>query len=88
MQFNFEYDDDVFEQPDLEDDFPLGDGDAAMDATVDCPYCGEPNEIALDPGSGTHQRYVEDCQVCCNPWTVTVVYADDGSADVHLETAG
>jgi hypothetical protein len=88
MQFNFEYDDEVYEQPDLDEDFPLGDGTADTDATVDCPYCGEANHVALDPGSGTRQTYVEDCQVCCQPWLVTVSYAEDGTADVHVETNG
>ena len=42
-----------------------------------CPYCGEIVEIALDPGSGSRQEYVEDCQVCCRPWQVFVVYDND-----------
>ena len=38
---------------DLNEEFPLGDGTAEIDAVVHCPYCGEINEIALDPGSGS-----------------------------------
>ena len=68
----------------LEDEFPLGDGTADTDALVACPYCGETNEIALDPGSGARQDYVEDCQVCCRPWQVAVSYAADGSAAVRV----
>jgi len=68
--------------PRLDEAFPLGDGVADDGAVVYCPYCGEPNEIALDPGSGSHQRYVEDCQVCCQPWQVIVHYLPDGSAAV------
>jgi hypothetical protein len=68
----------------LDADFPLGDGTADMGAIVSCPYCGEPNEIGLDPGSGEQQEYVEDCQVCCRPWRVVVHYGHDGSADVTL----
>jgi hypothetical protein len=71
----------------LDDDFPLGDGTASTEAEVRCPYCGEPNEIALDPGGGSSQEYVEDCQVCCRPWRVFVSYEADGSATVALETA-
>jgi len=37
------------------------------EAVIVCPYCGEPNEIALDAGSGSVQEYEEDCQVCCRP---------------------
>ena len=69
----------------LDDDFPLGDGTADTEAEVTCPYCGESVTIGLDPGSGTVQEYVEDCQVCCRPWTVTVSYAEDGTATVEVE---
>lgn len=71
----------------LDDDFPLGDGTVDTTATVDCPYCGEENEIAVDPGSGASQEYVEDCQVCCQPWRVFVTYDDSGAVHVHLEAA-
>jgi len=54
----------------LDAGFPLGDGTADTGATVHCPCCGEAVEIALDPGSGTRQAYVEDCEVCCRPFEV------------------
>jgi hypothetical protein len=68
------------------DDFDREAPDVLADdeATVWCPYCGEPNEIALDLGSGAHQSYVEDCQVCCQPWQVTVRFARDGAATVTV----
>jgi hypothetical protein len=69
---------------DLDEEVPAGDETVEIDAVVCCPYCGEMNEIALDPGSGTLQEYVEDCQVCCRPWLVRVRYARDGTADVSL----
>ncbi len=69
---------------DLEDDFPLGDGTAANEALVQCPYCGESVELALDPGSGPSQDYVEDCAVCCRPWRVSVHYGSAGEADVSV----
>jgi hypothetical protein len=71
----------------LDEAFPLGDGTAAMEAEVACPYCGELVTIGLDPGSGAAQRYEEDCQVCCRPWTVSVWYGEDGEADVAVEAA-
>ena len=74
--------------PDDEDltdiDFPLGDGTAETEATVYCPYCNESVEITLDPGGGSAQEYVEDCEVCCQPWTVSVRYRNDGGADVTI----
>ena len=72
-------------EDELDEEFPLGDGTAETDATVTCPYCGEVNEIGLDPGGGAHQEYVEDCQVCCRPWRVLVEYLPDWSAMVEVE---
>ena len=54
------------------------------EARVVCPYCGEIVEIGLDPGSGAVQQYVEDCQVCCQPWSVAVSYDEDGQAHVSV----
>jgi hypothetical protein len=68
----------------LDADFPLGDGTAETAAHVSCPYCGEPNEIALDPGSGGEQEYVEDCHVCCRPILMYVKYGRDGRAQVEV----
>jgi hypothetical protein len=68
----------------LDEDFPLGDGTADMNAVVVCPYCGAGVDIALDPGSGTTQDYVEDCEVCCQPWRVAVTYQADGQAAVTI----
>ena len=42
---------------------------------VTCPSCGEQVEIYVEPDvSGT---FVQDCEVCCNPWLVRV----SGSGD-------
>jgi hypothetical protein len=71
-------------EADLDEDFPLGDGTADTDAWVTCPYCAQEVEIALDPGSGPAQEYVEDCEICCRPWQVSVAYDDEGHASVSL----
>ncbi len=73
---------------DLDEEFPLGDGVADTEGEVICPYCGEAVVIALDPGGGSDQSYVEDCQVCCQPWLVHVSYGADGEAMVSVEPAG
>jgi hypothetical protein len=70
----------------LDDDYPLGDGTADLAADVVCPYCAEEAVIALDPGSGPSQAYVEDCPVCCQPWQVNVRYEADGSATVSVSS--
>ena len=67
-----------------DEEFDLGDGTADTEATVQCPWCGEQNEIAIDPGSGEAQDYVQDCEVCCRPWSVRVTYGVDGAADVAV----
>ena len=38
---------------------------------VTCPYCGEELEIYVEPE--VRGSFVQDCEVCCNPWRVTVV---------------
>ena len=72
------------EKDQLNADFPLGDGTADTSAVVYCPYCNESVEITLDPGSGAHQEYVEDCEICCQPWTVSVNYGEGGRAEVSI----
>ena len=37
---------------------------------VTCPYCGEQVEIYLEPD--VRGTFVQDCEVCCNPWRVRV----------------
>ncbi len=84
MRFAFDPEPDDF---DLDRDFPLGDGTADVEGEVTCPYCGEAIAVALDPGSGQRQDYVEDCQVCCQPWRVHVEYDADGHATVTATAA-
>jgi hypothetical protein len=38
-------------------------------AIVQCPYCGESIDVAVDP-SVPRQEYIEDCPVCCRPMTI------------------
>jgi hypothetical protein len=42
---------------------------------VTCPFCGEEVEIYVEPD--VHGTFVQDCEVCCNPWLVRV----SGSGD-------
>jgi hypothetical protein len=52
---------------------------------VTCPYCGEELEIDLEPDMAG--RFVQDCEVCCNPWSVSITsdgderYVDISRAD-------
>lgn len=36
-----------------------------------CPYCWEQISMLVDV-SQTHQKYIEDCEICCNPIQITV----------------
>jgi hypothetical protein len=40
------------------------------DVLVICPYCGEEIEIRVE--QDVRGSFVQDCEVCCNPWTVRV----------------
>jgi hypothetical protein len=55
-----------------------------MDSEVQCPYCGEWITIFVDPGGGEVQTYVEDCAVCCRPWTVHAVEEERGGYAVAV----
>ena len=50
---------------------------------VQCPYCGEWQAIVLDEESVG--QMVQDCEVCCEPWQMTVRRAPSGRTSVTLE---
>lgn len=37
-----------------------------------CAYCGEENDLFVDPEGGTRQALTEDCAVCCRPNALTI----------------
>ena len=50
-----------------------------------CPYCGETVDLEVDEQGVSHEEYVEDCPVCCRPWTVVVSRGGDSDGiEVHL----
>ena len=53
---------------------------AQIETAVECPYCGEPITLLIDP-SVPQQHYIEDCQVCCQPMQVSFE-----TEDAHLLT--
>ena len=36
-----------------------------------CPYCWESISMLID-NSQSQQRYIEDCEVCCNPIQILI----------------
>jgi hypothetical protein len=51
---------------------------------VTCPYCGETVEIYVE--SDVKGSFVQDCEVCCNPWRVRVTGRGE-NRDVHVTRA-
>jgi hypothetical protein len=51
---------------------------------VRCPYCRDWIDLYVDPD--TTGTFVEDCAVCCRPWTVTVE-RDAGRLRVQVSRA-
>ncbi|MBU2710957.1 CPXCG motif-containing cysteine-rich protein [Zooshikella harenae] len=41
--------------------------------TLQCPYCGEPFNAAIEPLCDI-QDFIEDCQICCRPIRLVVDY--------------
>jgi hypothetical protein len=54
--------------------------DNPVDEAFICAYCFEENSIFVDPSGGSHQAYVEDCQVCCRPNRLFIEWDDDNSS--------
>jgi hypothetical protein len=54
---------------------------------VTCPYCGEVVDFFVDDSGGRHQRYVEDCAVCCRPIELFVTTDEDGEPRVVVDRA-
>jgi predicted DCC family thiol-disulfide oxidoreductase YuxK len=52
-------------------------------AWVTCPYCFEEVEIFLE--ADLAGELVWDCEVCCNPWQLTVRRDRDGDLEVRAE---
>jgi hypothetical protein len=38
--------------------------------TIQCPFCGQSFDVAVDIGLA-NQRFTTDCEVCCRPFEVT-----------------
>ena len=54
-------------------DLESGAGSDSLEDFVEigCPYCGEAITVRVDVAAGD-QSYIEDCQVCCQPITLSI----------------
>jgi hypothetical protein len=56
-------------------------------AVYTCPFCGEENELFVEPEDGAEQILTEDCSVCCRPIDITVrIVNDEVIADTAANT--
>ena len=53
------------------------------DVTVTCPYCSQSMQIRVDHLAGRRQRFVYDCEVCCQPMAVDL--ETDGREVLRIE---
>lgn len=55
-------------------------------ATIACPWCGERQELFLEPApSGGEQRYVEECRECGRDYEVVYELDDAGAPRVRVD---
>lgn len=57
--------------------------DLLQTAAINCPYCGEINELLIDCSAGSRE-YVEDCQVCCQPMLLTLTVDDNAATGIEV----
>ena len=50
---------------------------------VQCPVCGAWQTLVVD--EDTEGSLVQDCEVCCAPWAITVRRSRSGRATVSVE---
>jgi hypothetical protein len=51
---------------------------------VECPYCGEQIDVYVE--TDVRGSFVQDCEVCCNPWRVQV-HEDEGERSLTVTRA-
>ena len=49
---------------------------------VQCPWCWETISLYVDPD--TTGEFVEDCEVCCRPWSVRVTRSAGEASAVEV----
>ncbi|MDX1660240.1 MAG: CPXCG motif-containing cysteine-rich protein [Gemmatimonadota bacterium] len=61
-------------------------GRTTSEAEILCPFCGEPNELFLEPGGQRgEQKFVEECRACSRSYEVRVEYDDAGTPHIHTD---
>jgi hypothetical protein len=52
--------------------------------TYGCAFCGEENDLTVDPSGGRRQTFTEDCAVCCRPNLITLVLDEEGDVEIEV----
>jgi hypothetical protein len=52
--------------------------------TYECAFCGEENEVLVDPSGGPRQTFTEDCTVCCRPNLITLSIDEEGDVELQV----
>ena len=52
--------------------------------TYACAFCGEDNEVFVDPSGGRRQNFTEDCTVCCRPNLNALSVDEDGEVEIDV----
>ncbi|WP_084399713.1 CPXCG motif-containing cysteine-rich protein [Pseudotamlana agarivorans] len=50
-----------------------------------CPYCWESISVLIDSSIKT-QKYIEDCEVCCNPIEISLKIMDSQIIDFQAHS--
>lgn len=50
---------------------------------VTCPFCWEVVPIVIE--ADVEGSFVQDCEVCCHPWQLTLRRGHDGTASLDVE---
>lgn len=56
--------------------------DSLQEIIIQCPYCGEGITVVAD-SSDAGQSYIEDCEVCCRP--ITLSLSTSGAGELSLK---
>jgi hypothetical protein len=51
---------------------------------IECPYCGEHVDVYVE--ADVTGSFIQDCEVCCNPWRVDV-RDEDGERYIAVRRA-
>lgn len=54
---------------------------------IQCPKCFESQWIEIDPGGGSPQELIQDCEVCCSPMELLLESDAEGEWRITTESA-